>query len=45
MVISGNIYGFKKNLSNKRSLKNHFLKQFFKEPIKGPQRTFKMVLQ
>jgi len=29
------------NLSNQGSLKNHFLKEFFKEPINVPQRTFK----
>jgi len=29
------------NLSNQGSLKNHFIKQFFKEPIKVSQRTFK----
>jgi len=30
-----------KNLSNQGSLKNHFLKEFFKEPIKVSQRTLK----
>jgi len=28
-----------KNLSNQDSLKNHFLKEFFKEPINESQRT------
>jgi len=34
-----------KNLSNQVSLKNHILKEFFKEPIKMCQRTLKMVFQ
>jgi len=34
-------FGSTKNLSNQGSLKNHFLKEFFKEPIKVFQRTFK----
>jgi len=29
------------NLSNQGSLKNHFLKEFFKEPIKVSRRTLK----
>jgi len=40
MVLSGTISGYKKDLSNQGSLKNHFLKEFFKEPIKVSQRTF-----
>jgi len=35
------ILGSSKNLSNQGSLKNHFLKEFFKEPIKVSQKTFK----
>jgi len=38
------ISGSTKNLSNQGSLENHFLKEFFKEPIKEPQ-TKKMILQ
>jgi len=34
------ISGSTKNLSNQGSLKNHFLKKFFKEPLKVSQRTF-----
>jgi len=34
------ISGSSKNLSNQSSLRNHFLKEFFKEPIKVSQRTF-----
>jgi len=34
MVLQGTISGSRKNLSNQGSLKNHFLKEFFKEPIK-----------
>jgi len=37
----GTISGSTENLSNQGSLKNHFHKEFFKEPIKGSQRTFK----
>jgi len=37
MVLQGTISGSTKNLSNQGSLKNHFLKEFFKELIKGPQ--------
>jgi len=33
--------GSTKNLSNSGSLRNHFLKEFFKEPIKVSQRTFR----
>jgi len=44
MVIQGTISGFSKNLLKQGSLKNHFLKEFFKEPIKAPflvpKRTF-----
>jgi len=36
------ISGSTKNLSNQGSLKNHFHKEFFKEPIKVSQRTFKV---
>jgi len=35
------ISGSTKNLSNQGSLKNHFLKEFFKETIKVSQRTVK----
>jgi len=35
------INGSSKNLSNQGSLKNYFIKEFFKEPIKVSQRTFK----
>jgi len=35
------IYGSTKNLSNQGSLKNHFLKEFFKEPMKVSQITLK----
>jgi len=38
------ISGSTKNLSNQGSLKNHFLEEFFKEPIKVPQRTFKKIV-
>jgi len=41
MVLEGTIYGSTKNLSHQGSEKNHFLKEFLKEPIKVPQRTFK----
>jgi len=41
MVLQDTISGSKKNLSNQGSLENHFLKEFFKEPIKMSQRTFK----
>jgi len=41
VVVEGTIYGSSKNLSNQGSLKNHFLKEFFGEPIKVSQRTFK----
>jgi len=41
MVLEGTIFGSTKNLSNNGSLKNHFLKESFKEPIKVSQRTFK----
>jgi len=40
MVLEGTISGSTKNLSNQGSLKNNFLKDFFKEPIKLSQRTF-----
>jgi len=35
------ISGSTENLLNQGSLKNHFLKEFFKEPIKVSQRTLK----
>jgi len=35
------MYGSMKNLSNQGSLKNHFLEEFFKEPIEVSQRTIK----
>jgi len=35
------ISGSMKNLSNQSFLKNHFLKEFFKEPIKVSHGTFK----
>jgi len=35
------ISGSTKNLSNQGSLRHHFLKEFFKEPIEVSQRTFK----
>jgi len=38
------ISGSTKNLSNQGSLKNHFLKEFFKEPLKVSQ-IIKKVLQ
>jgi len=41
MVLLGTISGSTKNLSNQGSLKNHFLKEFLKEPIKVSQITFK----
>jgi len=41
MVLYGTISGSTKNLSNQGSLKNHLFKEFFKEPIKVSQRTFK----
>jgi len=41
MVLRGTISGATKNLSNQGSLKNHFLKEIFKEPIKVSQRTFR----
>jgi len=37
MVLYGTISGSTKNLSNRDSLKIHFLKWFFKEPIMVPQ--------
>jgi len=44
MVLKGTIYGSKENLSNQGSLKNHFLRKFFKKPIKVYQ-TKRVVLQ
>jgi len=44
MVLEGTISGSTKNLSNQGSSKNHFLKEFFKEPIKVSQRTFKKMV-
>jgi len=49
MVLYVTISGSTRNLSNQGSLKNHFLKELFKEPLKWflkapfmvPQRTFK----
>jgi len=41
MVLEGTIFGSTRNLSNQGSLKNHFLKGFFKEPLKVSQETFK----
>jgi len=41
MVLQGTITGSTKKPSNQGSLKNHFLKEFFKEPIRVSQRTFK----
>ncbi|TNN24385.1 hypothetical protein EYF80_065490 [Liparis tanakae] len=41
MVLQGSIYDSTENLSNQGSLEKHFLKEFFKEPINVPQRTFK----
>jgi len=35
------MYGSSKNLSNQGSLKNHLLKEFFKEPIMVSHRTFR----
>jgi len=35
------IFGSTKNLSNQGPLKNHYHKEFFKEPIKVSRRTFK----
>jgi len=45
MVLEGTISGSTENLSNQGSIKNHFLKEFFKEPIKVSQRTFKNVFE
>jgi len=42
MVLYGTISGSTKNLSNQGSLKNHLLKELFKERIKVSQRTFKI---
>jgi len=44
MALEGTISGSLKNLSDQGSLKNHFLKEFFKEPIKVSQRTFNKLL-
>jgi len=33
------MFGSTENLSNQGSLENHFLKEFFKEPLKVSQRT------
>jgi len=44
MVLEGTIFGSTENLSNQGSLKNGFLKDFFKELIMVSQRTFKMLL-
>jgi len=41
MVLQGTMFSSTKNLSNQGSLKNHFLKDFFKEPLKVSQRTLK----
>jgi len=41
MVLEGTISGSTENLSHQGSLKNHFLKEFYKEPMKVSQRTFK----
>jgi len=41
MVLQGTIFGSTRKLSNQGSLKNHFLKEFYKDPIKVSQRTFK----
>jgi len=41
MVLSGTISGSTKILSNQGSLRNHYLKEFLKEPIKVSQRTLK----
>jgi len=38
MILEGTISGSTKNLLNQGSLKNHFLKEFFKESIKMPQK-------
>jgi len=45
MVLQGIIFGPPKNLSIQGSLKNHLVREFFKEPTKVSQGTFKMVPQ